>query len=147
MRRAVRFLVLLGVCFLAACQTPESVKTASEVASKPQVMYRVSYAGQQIYAGHWYNLNVDCSINNIPEGTILKPPAHGVAQFKVIEDYSNYSSTNLRSPCNKQKSKSLALFYTPEKGYTGDDSVLVKVVSPPTMFGQWNYQIRVEPAR
>jgi hypothetical protein len=147
MRRIARVLVLLGVCLLAACQSGEPGEAASEIASKPTTMLRVTYAGEQIDAGHWYNLNADCSLNDVPNGTVLKQPMHGTAQFKVVEDYPAYSSANPKFACNKQKSKMLVLSYTPEKSYSGDDSVLVRVVSPPRMFGQWDYQIHVEPAR
>jgi hypothetical protein len=147
MSRIACAFVWLGTCLLAACQSAAPVKTASEVALKTQTIYRVSYAGQQIYAGHWFNLRPDCSLNNVPTGTILTPPAHGTAEFKTIEDYTFYPTTSTRFACNKQKSKMLVLVYTPAKDYTGDDSVLVNVVSPPDMFGRWSYQIKVEPPR
>ena len=71
----------------------------------------------------------DCTSAGMPVVTITHPASHGSLLIQHdVESYPNFPSTNQRYECNKRKSPSAVILYTPDKTYVGTDSFSVKVV-------------------
>jgi hypothetical protein len=76
------------------------------------------------------SLNEDCSSVGKTVVKIAPKPAHGVAEIRYVDGYPNYPASNPRSACNKRAVAGVELWYRPEAGYAGDDSLSVDYFPP-----------------
>jgi hypothetical protein len=72
---------------------------------------------KSILSNSFYCIQIDCSPcpwNNV---TITKSPENGEAKLVNARTVINFNAPNPRVKCNGKSTKTLALEYTPKKGY------------------------------
>ena len=57
--------------------------------------------------------------------------------------FSTFPQNNIRYECNKRRSDGVVVFYVPEAGFTGADSLTVDVILPDGGFNKRHYAIDV----
>lgn len=80
-------------------------------------------SGQPTKLAFQVALNPDCS--QIQPGTVTREaqaPAHGRLEFRKTEDFTNFPASNPRSQCNSRRVQGVAIYYHPDKGFTGSDA-------------------------
>jgi hypothetical protein len=77
-----------------------------------------------------YDLHEDCSSMGKTVVRITAQPAHGTAAIRYGDVYPAFPSGNPRSACNKKPAAGVQLWYRPESGYAGDDTVSVDYLYP-----------------
>jgi TonB family protein len=90
-----------------------------------------------------YSLHPDCSSAGRPSVKVVKGASHGSVVLQNVGHFTEYQTTNERYECNKKKSPSIAVVYTPEKTFVGDDSFLVTCVFPSGLFVSKSFKISV----
>jgi hypothetical protein len=61
---------------------------------------------------------------------IVVPPTHGTAVSTEGQDFTNFPAGNLRSACNKAKSRGAITTYTSSPGYFGPDFMSIEMLTP-----------------
>jgi TonB family protein len=85
-------------------------------------------AGTSQPVWYLYALHPDCTTAGSPIVQIVRAPSHGTVVVKNVDHFTEYPSTNDRYECNKTKSPSLAVIYSPEPSFVGIDTFIVKSV-------------------
>jgi hypothetical protein len=93
-----------------------------------------------------YAINPDCS----PTGEIsirtTEEPKHGKLTIGKGTSFSTFAPDNPRQACNRQRSEGWLVYYRPESGYLGPDSVTVDIIYPDGFSRRRHYAIAVNPA-
>jgi hypothetical protein len=74
------------------------------------------------------SLNADCSIVGLPTIHGLTQPQFGTITVKIGLGNTNFLQNNQRYYCNTRKVKGLLLFYTPRRGFVGQDRAITDVI-------------------
>jgi hypothetical protein len=107
-------------------------------------MQRYAVGGKKSIFTYYYSLKMDCSPSGWQEVRLAKPPENGEAKLKEATAVINYSAPNPRVKCNSRSTKSMALEYTPNKGYTGSDSIEVELINDAGQRNTYTYNITVK---
>src|SRR5262249_7221638 len=91
---------------------------------------RYAFAGHKINLFFLVALEVDCSVTELYQASIVKEPEHGIAEITPHTDFSSYAKDNPRSKCNETKVAGEMLSYKGKDGYAGPDNVTVLEVFP-----------------
>lgn len=107
-----------GKFLLAALLALTATAAKAETISVP--------AGESSAMIDFTNLDESCQSIGKPKGKVTTEPKHGKVSFQWItialdEDYGT---------CKGRKGKSLRVFYTPDRGYTGSDFFKVGATMP-----------------
>ncbi|WP_156629444.1 hypothetical protein [Methylobacterium sp. Leaf85] len=102
------------------------------VASPGQVITiaKVVAAGHTLKLGTMSSLDQTCKSLGGTAVNIIDSPHNGEIYVQQNRDYPSYPTTNTRSRCNLQKVPVTQLFYTPNPGFRGDDTVIVELITP-----------------
>ena len=79
---------------------------------------------------HRYAVNENCSSVGEVVIRITTQPVHGAVTIRRGRDYPRFKAPNARVVCNSRSVQSTQVWYTPERGYVGPDSVTVDVIWP-----------------
>lgn len=77
-----------------------------------------------------FALNPDCTSFGYAAVKLLTDPRNGSVSTKKTTLYSNYSAQNVRSRCNSRRSPGVALWYKPQRGFVGTDSISYEWIFP-----------------
>lgn len=91
---------------------------------------RVAVRDQKLRVATLLDLNPDCSVVGIPTVRILDPSKKGSVTFEKGAGFPNYPTNNARAKCNTSSVDGELIFYMPESGYVGSDSVTVEIIYP-----------------
>jgi len=83
-------------------------------------------SGERTKMGKTYYLNPDCSVALVPKETVLQKPLHGTVAFEKTLVFPNYRGGPL-AKCNSKKVLGMQEYYTPAKGYSGQDQYKIRV--------------------
>jgi hypothetical protein len=61
---------------------------------------------------------------------VLEPPQHGRLTVGKGQGFTSFEKDNQRYDCNMRKSDGTYVFYEPEDGYEGADSVTLDITFP-----------------
>src|SRR6478609_3676119 len=111
---------LLVTVALSGCNTTGGTPTS--VVSVPQGVARK--------IDRYSSVNPDCTPIPGIVGRIIVPPKNGQASFRDGVDYPTFAATNDRHVCNTKRIRSLQLWYTPNPGFTGIDSLVAEALYP-----------------
>ena len=75
-------------------------------------------------------INEDCSSLGETVVRVTAAPAHGTATVKRGTANPHFPTTNPRSACNVRKVPATLVFYKPERGYAGPDSLTIDILYP-----------------
>jgi hypothetical protein len=98
---------------------------------------------EKIDIRQFYSLKLDCS----PvawQVTMAKSPDNREAKLVEAMTLANYTAPNPRAKCNGKSTKSMALQYTPNKGYAGSDSIEIEVINDSDQRTTLTYNITVK---
>jgi hypothetical protein len=75
---------------------------------------------------------------------IVESSKNGNVTFEKGSGFPNYPADNLRSKCNVSAADGQVIFYMPEPGYVGSDSVTVEIIYPDGAARTRRYAIEVK---
>jgi hypothetical protein len=76
------------------------------------------------------SINEDCSSRGETVVRVETSPQHGTVSVKLGKDHPNFPQSNPRSACNVRLAPSTEVWYSPQHGYAGPDSVGLDVIYP-----------------
>ena len=91
----------------------------------------------------WTDLNEDCSSRGQTVLRLTALPSHGKVEFRYGEDYPYYEKDNVRVICNKKSVEGTMVWYNPDAGYAGADSLSISVLFPSGDSRDMTYSITV----
>jgi hypothetical protein len=97
--------------------------------SGPFTAPKTAISGQTIKVDFSASINPDCTVRAVPVVRILVPPSHGTASSAEGEDFTSFPLANVRSACNKARSRGALTTYTPAPGYFGPDYMSMEVLT------------------
>lgn len=105
---------------------------------------RYAVGGKKSIFANYYSLKLDCTPSGWQEVTLSKSPENGEAKLVEATTIINYTAPNPRTKCNGKSTKSMALQYIPNKGYTGSDSIEVELINEAGQRNTFTYNITVK---
>ena len=90
-----------------------------------------------------YAVNEDCTSAGDAVVRLTTQPAHGTITMRKGKDYPNYRAPNPRVSCNRRLVASTQVWYNPQRGYAGPDSVSLDVLYPNGSSQQFTVSISV----
>jgi len=88
-------------------------------------------------------VNSDCSSGELPSLRFVSPPQKGVTRTEEVTIPIDRPSNDTRASCNGKPVQALAVFYKPDAGYTGPDTVVIDVDFHKGNVARLNYKITV----
>jgi hypothetical protein len=125
-------------------QVVESNTQDPNAANRDYIFQRYAIGGKKSVLGHSYGLKLDCTLVGWNEVTLTKSPENGQAKLAEEMTIINYNAPNPRVKCNEKSTKATALHYTPNKGYTGSESIEVEVIYDSGYRNTYTYNITVK---
>ncbi|MGA2492128.1 MAG: hypothetical protein ABSF67_04170 [Roseiarcus sp.] len=101
---------------------------ASGTAAQADDYNKVMVAGGTLLLAHLANVNADCTSRGAIDVRVLSGPSSGTIRIVQRADYSHF--TGNFEQCNTRKISGESVYYTPQKGFTGSDSVQLDVFFP-----------------
>src|SRR5262245_37038904 len=95
----------------------------------------------RIAAMNW--VNTDCSSGELPTLRFVSSPRNGVTRTEEVTIPIDRPSNDTRASCNGKPVQALAVFYKPNTGYTGPDTVVIDVDFHKGNVTRLNYRITV----
>jgi hypothetical protein len=89
------------------------------------------------------SINEDCSSMGEDVVRITAQPQHGAATVKKGKDHPSFPQTNPRNVCNVRTVPSTQLWYKPDRGYVGPDSISVDIIDASGRSSQQTISIQV----
>lgn len=105
-----------------------SLVTAHVAQAADVTSNKVMVAGGALLLAHFANINADCSSRGAVEVRVLSGPSSGAIRLVQKADYGRFGGDYKQ--CNTQKVAGESAYYTPQKGFTGSDSVQLDVFFP-----------------
>jgi hypothetical protein len=131
----------------AAAQTPA---VPAPVALPPSAMAadlvdmaRIVAMGQKLRLEFLYAIEPDCSSMGVTSVRIIEPPQHGRLTVENGQGFTGFARDNQRYGCNTRKSDGTLVFYEPESGFAGGDSMTLEVIFPTGQSSRRRYAITV----
>ena len=91
---------------------------------------RVIPSGKQLILFNATSVNPDCSALGNVEVRVAQGPEHGKVSIRRTRVFPNYAAVNLRSACNARRVAGVLVTYVSQRGYVGDDLVVIEVFFP-----------------
>jgi len=110
---------------------------------KKTELTRYAFAGYKMNLAFLVSLNIDCSVVEIYQASIVKEPEHGTAEIAPHTDFASYAKENPRSKCNETKVAGEVLSYKAKDGYHGPDSLTVLEIFPSGFARETTFNLNV----
>ena len=91
---------------------------------------RVIPSGKQLILFNATSVTPDCSALGNVEVRVARGPEHGKVSIRRTRVFPNYAAVNLRSACNARRVAGVLVTYVSQRGYVGDDLVVIEVFFP-----------------
>jgi hypothetical protein len=91
-----------------------------------------------------YSVEPDCSSIGQTTVRILAQPQHGTLAVENGHGFTGFPKENPRYECNTRRSDGTLVFYEPNSGYTGADSITLFVIYPSGSAQTRHYSIEVK---
>ena len=104
---------------------------------------RVIPSGKQLILFNATSVNPDCSALGNVEVRVAQGPEHGKVSIRRTRVFPNYAAVNLRSACNARRVAGVLVTYVSQRGYVGDDLVVIEVFFPNDRAQRTTIAIRV----
>ena len=135
----------------AATQNPvvaqnPPAQSSPNTAAAPQTVEitRVAATGQRLRVEFLYSISPDCSSNGQTHVRIAEAPQHGALAIENGQGFTNFPKDNQRYDCNTRRSDGTLVFYDPESGFSGKDSITLDVIFPLGQSSKRHYSIEVK---
>src|SRR3954454_14034739 len=87
--------------------------------------------------------NPDCTSAGNLEVRVVQGPEHGKVSVRKTGVFPTFASSNPRSACNLRRVSGIVATYVSQRGYVGDDLVVIEVFSPDGRSKRMTIAIRV----
>jgi TonB family protein len=124
----MRYGIILAAGLLAVLSDTRAATQPNGDLASPTQQTMVAGTSQPVW--YLYALHPDCTTAGSPIVQIVRAASHGSVAIKNVDHFTEYPSTNERYECNKTKSPSLAVIYSPEPSFVGIDTFMVQSVFP-----------------
>lgn len=94
---------------------------APALAQQKQDMAKTTVNGQRIRIDGFYHLNPDCSLVGYPTIRVVSGPSAGRVAIKKEKGFPSFGADTARAKCNARRSPTMAVYYTPQRRFTGSD--------------------------
>ena len=84
-------------------------------------------SGHTIVISESGNVTEKCTSSAIPVARIAVQPKHGSVKIKQEKVYPALPASNPRSRCNSKRISGIAVYYTANSGFQGNDEVKINV--------------------
>ncbi|MGJ4993375.1 hypothetical protein ACQR0Z_03090 [Bradyrhizobium sp. HKCCYLS3077] len=91
---------------------------------------RVIPSGKPLILFNATSVNPDCTALGNVEVRVVQGPEHGRVSVSRTRVFPNYAAGNLRSTCNARRVPGVLVTYVSQRGYVGDDLVVIEVFFP-----------------
>jgi hypothetical protein len=134
----------MNAAVLAAVGLPPAVQnSAAADPSHPLDLAKVVAAGHRLRVEFLYAIEPDCSSMGETVVRILEPPLHGNVTIENGQGFTSFARQNQRYDCNMRRSDGTFVFYDPEAGFAGRDSMTLDVIFPTGQASRQRYAIEV----
>ena len=135
----------------AAPQQPPAAQPpapATQQPRPPQVfeVKRTATAGQKQSIDFLGTIKVDCSSLGYASVSIVEQPQHGTVTAEHGSGRSSFPKDNPRSACNERETVGTLVYYEPQPGFAGSDSVTIDATFVSGSTTKRHYTITVNPA-
>jgi len=89
-------------------------------------------------------VNPDCSFGGLPTVQIVGAAEHGQIDIRTERRFPSFEEGNPRFGCNRWRAKGIGVYYTPDEGFLGDDSVTLRYQFESGGGGEADYAITVK---
>jgi len=111
---------------------------------QPLELTRVMAADQRLRLDFLFSLNPDCSSIGYATVRLIEEPKHGKITIENGTGFSNFRRDNSRFECNKSRSDGVVIFYEPEPGFVGADSIAINAIYASGTAPKRHYTVTVE---
>ena len=106
-------------------------------------MSRVVATDQRLRLEFLYSINPDCTSVGFANVRVIEQPKHGRVTVENSTGFTSFPASNPRAECNKRRSDGVAIFYDPEPGYVGANSVNLDAIFASGSLSKRHYAIDV----
>jgi hypothetical protein len=128
-----------------AASTPPAKAPAAPTALETPEIKRVATVDQPLQVDFLYSINPDCTSIGVASVRNIEEPKHGKLTIGKGTGFSNFAKENPRQACNRRRSEGMLMYYRPEPGYLGPDSLTVDVIYGDGTARKRRYAISVNP--
>jgi hypothetical protein len=126
-------------------QNPPAQSSPNTAAASQTVeITRFAAIGQKLRVEFLYSISPDCSSNGQTHVRIAEAPQHGTLSIENGQGFTSFPKDNQRYDCNTRKSDGTLVFYDPESGFSGKDSITLDVIFPLGQSSKRHYSIEVK---
>jgi hypothetical protein len=106
---------------------------------------RIAIMDRKLRLDFLTSLNPDCSSLGFITVRIVEPAQHGNVAVDHGTGFPNYAQNNPRVECNKRQMEGTVVFYDPNSGFVGADSLTLEAISPSGGSLKRHYSISIDP--
>jgi hypothetical protein len=106
---------------------------------------RTAVVDQPLQVDFLYSLNPDCSSIGVVSVRTIEEPRHGKLTIGEGSGFSSFPQDNPRQSCNRHRSEGMLMYYRPEAGYLGPDSLIIDIIYGDGASRKRHYAISVNP--
>jgi Domain of Unknown Function with PDB structure (DUF3857)/Transglutaminase-like superfamily len=135
-------------------QAPKPAQPATSPTAQPPIsptalealeIKRTAVVDQPLQVDFLYSINPDCSSVGVAGVRTIEEPKHGKLTIGKGSGFSNFPQDNPRQACNRRRSEGMLMYYRPEAGYLGPDSLTIDVIYGDGASRKRHYAIAVNP--
>jgi hypothetical protein len=101
-------------------------------------------SGKKFKLEAFHSVNPDCTSRGYPEVRLQAGPSHGKISLGRGTGYPNFNQNVASAKCNTKPVAATIVWYTPEKGFVGGDSVELYTIYPTGNTQVMTYNIAVK---
>jgi hypothetical protein len=109
--------------------------------------HRIAAADHKLLLDFLYSLDPDCASKGFAAVRVVEDPKNGKLATEQGAGFPNFTKDNPRHECNTRKVDGVSVFYEPNSGFIGPDSIALDVIFPSGSLSRRRYSIDVKPAQ
>ena len=134
-----------GAAAHAGVQQTRAVQAGSAAQLASQSVSKTTVSAKTLKLSHFVSVNPDCSSRGASEIRVLAPPRNGRLNVMKTSDFPSFPTDSSYSRCNSARVPGTAVTYLAKAGFSGQESVQVRVFYPTGQARDVSYSIAVVP--
>jgi hypothetical protein len=106
---------------------------------------RIATVDHKLLLDFLYSLDPDCSSKGFAVVRVIEEPKNGKLATEEGTGFPNFAKDNPRHECNTRRIDGVSIFYEPNSGFIGPDSIVLDVIFPSGNLSKRRYSIDVKP--
>jgi hypothetical protein len=107
--------------------------------------HRIATADHKLLLDFLYSVDPDCASKGFAAVRVVEAPKNGKLATEQGTGFPNFAKDNPRHECNIRKIDGVSVFYEPNSGFLGPDSIALDVIFPSGSLSKRRYSIDVKP--